>query len=405
MAHTHSPMRSVDESPSGATGSRGSPSTLISAMSVSGSTPMTRACRLRPSDSLTVMRSARSMTWLFVRMLPSASMMNPVPAPRRGASRSSRGVPKPKGPSKSSGGSGRPARERRRRVSLPLVVASMLTTAGLIRSTTSAKLTSDAAATPPDGRAAERRSTLLAAVRAATEARGRPPVTMAPTRNATTAASTTVTRVKRRDISVFNYKLQKRVLIQRFNAELPRFFELAAGVASRHDVTRLLAHRPGHARAKALERFSRLLAAYRRERTGEDENLAGQRSRLMRPLWRPTCHVDAGLGEPADELVISGLVGKCPDRRGHDGPDFRHRLQRLGRRLHDALHRPEMAREGRRRLLSNVTDPERVDQAGEVVLLAALDLIDDVNADLAELSRPRALRPGLTGSDHEGFEP
>src|SRR5438552_7154154 len=405
MAHTHSPIRSVDESPSGATGRRGSPSTLMSAMSVSGSAPMRCACRLRPSDSLTVMRPARSMTWLFVRMLPSESMMKPVPAPRRGASRSSRGVPKPNGPSNSSGGSGTPARERRRRVSLPWVVASVFTTAGLIRSTTSAKLTSAAGATPPDGRAAAWTSTLLAPLPAATEARGRPPVRMAPTRNATTAVSTTVTRVKRRDISVFNYKLQKRVLIQRFNAELSRLFELAAGVASRHDITRFLAHGPGHARAEAFERFGRLLAAHRRERAGEDEDLAGQWSRIMRRLRRSTDHVDAGLGEPDDELAVAGLVGKCPHRRGHNRSDFGHRLQRLGRRLHDTLHRPEIPREGRRRFLSDVTDSEGVDQAREVVLLAALDLIDDVPADLAELSRPRAFGPRLARRDHEVFEP
>ena len=86
MATTHSPMRSVEESPRGATGSPFCPSTLISAMSVSGSDPMTCARSVRPSESLTVMRSARSMTWLFVRMVPSASMMKPLPSPRRGAS-------------------------------------------------------------------------------------------------------------------------------------------------------------------------------------------------------------------------------------------------------------------------------------------------------------------------------
>ena len=78
-------------------------------------------------------------------MLPSASMMKPLPAPRRGVSRS-RGVPKSNGPSNGSGASGEPLRPRRRRVSRPRVVASMLTTAGLMRSTTSAKLTGGASA-------------------------------------------------------------------------------------------------------------------------------------------------------------------------------------------------------------------------------------------------------------------
>ena len=44
---------------------------------------MTRPRRLRPSDSFTMIRSGPSMTWWLVRMLPSASMMKPLPAPRR----------------------------------------------------------------------------------------------------------------------------------------------------------------------------------------------------------------------------------------------------------------------------------------------------------------------------------
>ena len=58
----------------------------INAISVSGSDPITSARRLRPSESFTAIRSAPSMTWWFVRMCPSSSMMKPVPAPRRGSS-------------------------------------------------------------------------------------------------------------------------------------------------------------------------------------------------------------------------------------------------------------------------------------------------------------------------------
>ena len=60
-------------------------STLISAMSVSGSDPTTRARSVRPSASFTMMRSARSITWWFVRMCPSGSMNDAAagPAPRR----------------------------------------------------------------------------------------------------------------------------------------------------------------------------------------------------------------------------------------------------------------------------------------------------------------------------------
>ncbi len=94
---------------------------------VSGSAPTMCASTVRPSDSLTEMRSARSTTWWFVRMLPSASMMKPVPDPRRGASGSA----------------------FLRRGSRPLAVASTFTTAGFNRSTTSAKLMSEVAPEAP----------------------------------------------------------------------------------------------------------------------------------------------------------------------------------------------------------------------------------------------------------------
>ena len=53
------------------------------------------------------------------------------------------------------------------------------------------------------------------------------------------------------------------------------------------------------------------------------------------------------------------------------------------------VHRPEVARQRRRGLLADVADAERVDQPRQVVRLAALDLLDDVAADLAQLARPR----------------
>ena len=79
----------------------------------------------------------------------------------------------------------------------------MLTTAGFRRSTTSAKLTSEAIAGVP----ALRAGTNLAAedfagAPAETADRTKPPATIAPTRKATTAVNVTVTMVKRRDISV-----------------------------------------------------------------------------------------------------------------------------------------------------------------------------------------------------------
>ena len=65
MASTHSPTRTSSEDPSEAVG-RPVPSILISAMSVVGSVPTTSAPKVRPSLRDTVIRSASSMTWLFV---------------------------------------------------------------------------------------------------------------------------------------------------------------------------------------------------------------------------------------------------------------------------------------------------------------------------------------------------
>ena len=48
--------------------------------------------------------------------------------------------------------------------------------------------------------------------------------------------------------------------------------------------------------------------------------------------------------------------------------------------------------------------PERVDQPRQVVGPAPLDLLDDVAPDLAELPRPRAIRPRLPRRDDELLE-
>ncbi len=78
----------------------------------------------------------------------------------------------------------------------------MFTTEELMRSTTSAKLTSDADGDGPafvTGRAEATR----AGTTAETAGRANPPAKIAPTRNATTPVRTTVMRVKRRDIDTY----------------------------------------------------------------------------------------------------------------------------------------------------------------------------------------------------------
>ena len=101
---------------------------------------------------------------------------------------------------------------------------------------------------------------------AATEDCVPPPAKIAPTRNATTAVSARVTKVKRRDIvavrpPTLHYKSQKRLLIQRFHAQLARLLQFAPRVGAEHDRAGLLADRSGDPRAQPLERAGRLFAA------------------------------------------------------------------------------------------------------------------------------------------------
>jgi len=69
------------ELPSGAAGSVTGASIRTSARSVSGSSPTTRATRLRPSTVVTLTRAAPSTTWLLVNTSPSGATMTPDPVP------------------------------------------------------------------------------------------------------------------------------------------------------------------------------------------------------------------------------------------------------------------------------------------------------------------------------------
>ena len=204
---------------------------------------------------------------------------------------------------------------------------------------------------------------------------------------------------------MIHYKSAERLLIQRFDAERPGLLELAAGVGPAHHVARLLADGAGDAGAEPLERLGRLLARHRRERARQHEHLARERAgRVGRRLGRLAAHVDAGLLQLRDERLVARFVGKRPDRGGHDRPDLGGGLQRLDRRLQQPVHRPEVPRERRGRLLADVADAERVDQPRQIVALAALDLLDDVAADLAQLAGHGALRLRIARRHDEFFE-
>ena len=86
MATTSSPTCIPSESPRVAAGNP-EPSTLMTARSVVGSRPMTRAGFFRSSANTTSMVCAPATTWLFVTMTPSGAMTKPVPAPSPGTGR------------------------------------------------------------------------------------------------------------------------------------------------------------------------------------------------------------------------------------------------------------------------------------------------------------------------------
>ena len=87
IATTSWPRRSRLESPSVAAGSVTGASTRTSARSVSGSSPTTRAVRLRPSVVISSTRAAPPTTWLLVSTRPSGATMTPEPEPARAALR------------------------------------------------------------------------------------------------------------------------------------------------------------------------------------------------------------------------------------------------------------------------------------------------------------------------------
>src|SRR5688572_31827061 len=120
-------------------------------------------------------------------------MMNPVPAPRRGVSRSGAGWRR-----SYSGVPGNEESERRREVAGPVIVASMLTTAGFNRSAMSAN---DVTAALGAGVLTVR---VLASRGSGADVAGVGvivPATMRPMRNETVAARPMVTAMIRRVIS------------------------------------------------------------------------------------------------------------------------------------------------------------------------------------------------------------
>ena len=81
MAITSCPRLSSLELPRVAAGKVTGASTRTSARSVSGSSPTTRAVRLRPSTVATLTREPPPTTWLLVSTSPSGAITTPEPVP------------------------------------------------------------------------------------------------------------------------------------------------------------------------------------------------------------------------------------------------------------------------------------------------------------------------------------
>ena len=80
IASTHSPRRSLSESPNGIVGSPWA-STFIRATSVAGSAPISSALNVLLLVRVTSISVAPSITWLLVTIYPSSRMMTPEPLP------------------------------------------------------------------------------------------------------------------------------------------------------------------------------------------------------------------------------------------------------------------------------------------------------------------------------------
>src|SRR5688572_17999953 len=379
MASTHSPTRSVSEFPSAACGSGRGDSTLISAMSVSGSEPTRSARRLRPSIRRTMMRSASAMTWWFVRMWPAASMRNPVPAPRRGVSRSPWGCCR----SNMSGLSGSSG-VRRRGLVLPRTVASMFTTAGFNRSATSAN---DASAGIAAGGVPTRALGGRASGAEWAGAGVSVPATISPIRNATVATRPMVTARNRRVIHplyggvrwfAIADQLEEALLVQHRNPQVPGLVRLAAGVGPYDNGGCLLTDRPGDLGPEAFQPGLGLVPRHRGKRPGYDVGASGQGShrRDCGPLGFRDFHPDARLAQPVDQFAVPRLVQPAADRLGQDGPDLVGVLQLLDGGGIQGVHRAKRLGQHLGATLTDMADSQPVDDPPQLVGAAAIDLGD-----------------------------
>src|SRR5207247_10762164 len=110
--------------------------------------------------------------------------------------------------------------------------------------------------------------------------------------------------------------------------------------------------------------------------TGEYERLPGQFLTLHLAFFR--CRMNACFLEFLDEIPVGGLGEKLRDARSHLRSYLRHFLQPLFFRRSQVFERGKMLTKALPGALADKTDPERINQPGERILLAPLNLFEKI---------------------------
>ena len=122
-------------------------------------------------------------------------------------------------------------------------------------------------------------------------------------------------------------------LIDDRNTKRMRLVELGARLRAGQHVAGLFRNGAAHTTARHLDQGLRRLARKRRQGSGQNESLTGQRtdglvsalSSSGSVLFRPD---DTGSAQPVDDLPVMRLGKKVDDGRSDDRPDVADLLQR-----------------------------------------------------------------------------
>ena len=381
--------------------------------------------KLRPSASVTVMRCAVSITWLFVRMKPVRSMRKPLPDPGRGVSSSRMASPVVRP------GTGSAAATR---AAAHSPTASMFTTAALMRSVTSAKFDHGGCGAADSGtrvivRRRSRDGRLDAGPRFCPAGKRQPDQEghrraqyerddgeasrhrqSAVERSAVIVAAqsqSSVNVVQSSTSSDFSthYTFQKFRFREDCDAQRACLVEFAAGLCAGYQRRRLLADGAVTLAAQRLDRRLRLFAGHADSVPVSTYVLAAEWPRALVSRRRPALHVHARVAQPLDQLrdCAARRRTRSPRRPPPDRfPDTACSASSGASSIRSIVRKCRASVAGG--LLADVPDAERVDQPRQIVAAAAIDLRDDVAADLPELPRPRAVGSRIARRHHQLLE-